>query len=124
MGDNPRNPMPSSLVGRGHKIKTMIILMFNLIVIAWGLTALQGHKMFFMFLRKYPDISSKELPISFVQIAHLQKYFYFFTKRAQNILRNDEALWKEWKRFLYLCVASTMSLVILLCFLTFRALYF
>ena len=87
---------------------TIPFALFLLVVGIWALTIYQSHRLYRMFIVKYPEVASREIPYAFSHLAHPGKVIYFWRRKARDLLNGDKELWKERQRFVYLSVASVL----------------
>ena len=69
------------------------ISVMGLVSLIWVVSFVKGHKLFYRFRAKYPDLARKNIPYAFDSYAHPEKFFYFFRKRAMDVLKSDKELW-------------------------------
>ena len=69
-------------------------------------TAIQGGRLIKIFRERYPQIAQREIPFVFDNWNHPEKIFFFFRKRAVDILRPDPSLWRERQRFVVLVMVT------------------
>jgi hypothetical protein len=74
----------------------------------WFLMAWQNWRLLCAFRERYPQIAQREIPYVFDSRQHPEKIFFFFRRRAADLLRGDAALWRERRRFLILSVLSVL----------------
>jgi hypothetical protein len=87
---------------------TIPFALFLLVNVVWALTVYQSHRLGKLFIAKYPEVASREIPYAFSHVAHPEKAIFFWRRRAAQLLRSDRELWKERQRFLYLSAASLL----------------
>lgn len=75
----------------------------------WAVTIYYSHRLGRNFIKKYPDVASREIPYAFQHIAHPEKAFYFLRRKARDFLRNDRELFKQRQRFVWLSVLSVIA---------------
>ncbi|HRT59161.1 MAG TPA: hypothetical protein P5038_21240 [Candidatus Paceibacterota bacterium] len=80
-----------------------------LVCLVWLATIYQGHRLFYLFRTKYPQIASKEIPYAFSHFAHPEKALYFFRRKARGVLRKDSELWRQRQWFVWLTLGSLIA---------------
>jgi len=90
----------------------ILFLGFGVIGFVWFI---QGHRLFYIFRSKYPEIARKEIPYAFSQGRHPEKFFYFFRRKSYDLLKSDPSIWKVRQQVKYL----TITLFIIVPFLFF-----
>jgi|ERR1035437_1137884 hypothetical protein len=86
-----------------------IILMF-VIMLVWVFTATQNGKLVQAFWERLPKVAAQELPGMLDR--HPEKFIFFFRRRAAEVLRGDEVLWKMRQRLLLWVVLSLLTPVL------------
>jgi len=79
---------------------------FLLVTCLWGLTIYQSHRLGRKFRAKYPEVAAREIPWAFSHLAHPEKGNFFLRRRAAVLLADDKELWRERRRFIWLCCVS------------------
>jgi hypothetical protein len=82
------------------------MIVFVLGGVTWALTTYQCHRLRRKFIAKYPAIASQEIPYAFSHTAHPEKAIFFLRQRAADLLKGDEELWKERRKYVALFSAS------------------
>jgi hypothetical protein len=72
----------------------------------WVLTAWQNSRLVHLFWQRCPQIAQRELPATLD--SHPEKTLFFFRRRAVEVLRGDEVLWRQRQRFLFLFALSVL----------------
>ena len=72
----------------------------------WLLTAWQNSRLVHLFWQRCPQIAQRELPGTLDP--HPEKTFFFFRRRAVEVLRGDEVLWRQRQRLLFLFALSVL----------------
>ena len=72
----------------------------------WFLTAWQNSHLVELFWQRLPRDAQQELPGA--EGRHPEKIVFFFRRRASQILRKDDVLWKHRKRLLSLAALSAL----------------
>src|SRR4030095_15888618 len=72
----------------------------------WVLMARQNSHLVHLFWQRLPHIAQRELPGTLDR--HPEKTFFFFRRRAVEVLRGDEILWRQRQRFLFLFALSVL----------------
>jgi hypothetical protein len=72
----------------------------------WTTLVYQSTRVFHRFRAKYPEVAAKEIPYAFSWASHPEKAFYFFRKKARELLKQDPDLWRERQIFVFLTIAS------------------
>jgi hypothetical protein len=86
-----------------------IILMF-VIVSVWLITARQNGKLVEAFWDRLPKVAAQELPGTLGR--HPEKLIFFFRRRAAEVLRGDEVLWKMRQRLVLWVALSLLTPVL------------
>ncbi len=86
-----------------------IILMF-VIMLVWVITARQNGKLVKAFWDRLPKVAAQELPGTLDR--HPEKFILFFRRRAAQVLRGDEVLWKMRQRLVLWVVLSLLTPVL------------
>ena len=74
--------------------------------IVWVLMAWQNSRLVHLFWQRLPQIAQRELPGTLDR--HPEKTLFFFRRRAVEVLRGDEVLWRQRQRFLFLFALSLL----------------
>jgi len=82
-----------------------IVLLFATAIV-WSLMAWQNTRLVSLFWLRLPQIAQRELPT--VVGRHPENFFFFFRRRAVEILRGDALLWRQRRRFLFLVTLSVL----------------
>lgn len=69
-------------------------IFFILLIIVWGLTFVQSHRMFYRFRKKYSEIAEKEIPNAFSSRSHPEKIIFFFREKNRQLLQADHEVWR------------------------------
>jgi 4-amino-4-deoxy-L-arabinose transferase-like glycosyltransferase len=85
------------------------LVLFLLVCMVWLATICQGHRLFYQFRTKYPEVASKEIPYAFSHFAHPEKALYFFRRKAREFLRNDSELLRQRQLFFWLTLFSLIT---------------
>jgi hypothetical protein len=72
----------------------------------WVLMAWQNSRLVHLFWQRLPHIAQRELPATLDR--HPEKAIFFFRRRAVEVLRGDEVLWRQRQRFLFLFALSVL----------------
>ena len=83
-----------------------IILMF-VVMLVWVFTARQNAKLLKAFWDRLPKVAAQELPGTLD--LHPEKFIFFFRRRAAEVLRGDEVLWKMRQRLVLWVVLSILT---------------
>ena len=68
-------------------------LLIALIFGVWLACFVQGHRLFYKFRAKYPDLAKRDIPHAFEACEHPEKVFYFLRRKSRQVLRRDRELW-------------------------------
>ena len=82
-----------------------LILLFATAVV-WVLMAQQNSHLVHLFWQRLPQIAQRELPGTLGR--HPENTFFFFRRRAVELLRSDDVLWQQRQRFLFLFALSVL----------------
>jgi hypothetical protein len=82
------------------------LVLFIATGLIWALTAWQNSRLVHSFWQRLPHIAQRELPGTMDR--HPEKTLFFFRRRAEEVLRGDEILWRQRKRFLFLFALSVL----------------
>jgi hypothetical protein len=82
------------------------VILFFATGLVWVLMAWQNSRLLCAFRERFPQIAQREIPYVFDYWRHPEKTFFFYRRRAVEILREDPALWRERRRFIILSVLS------------------
>ena len=82
------------------------LILFFATGFVWVLLAWQNARLVHLFWQRLPHIAYQELPVTLDR--HPEKMFFFFRRRAVEVLRGDELLWRERQRFLFLFALSVL----------------
>lgn len=72
----------------------------------WAFTVFYNMRIFRAFRKKYPDVAAREIPFAFDNSGHPEKAWFFFRRKAVEVLRGDPVLWPMRQRFLRLTLLS------------------
>jgi hypothetical protein len=71
--------------------------------------AFLSHRLLYLFKNKYPDVVRKEIPLAFEGVRHPEQVFYFYRRRAAEVLKSDDRLLRLRRR---LIVVTWLALAI------------
>jgi hypothetical protein len=86
-----------------------IILMF-VVMLEWVFISRHHGKLVETFWDRLPKVAAQELPGTLDR--HPEKFIFFFRRRAADVLRGDEVLWKMRQRLLLWVVLSVLTPVV------------
>ncbi len=85
----------------------------------WIVTSIQTHRLYRAFLSRYPDESIRSIPYAFASCRQPEKFFYFFRKQAQPLLKADPDLLRKRRGVIVLLWLSALvpvaAFVIMVC---------
>ena len=94
-------------------IEAYAIVLFLGTGLVWFLTGWQNVRLFRAFRDRYPQVANQEIPFAFDdQMSHPEKAFFFYRKRAADLLRNEPSLWRLRRQFIRLSVLSIVVPVV------------
>lgn len=82
------------------------LILFFTTGFVWVLMAWQNSRLVHLFWQRLPHVAQREFPGTLDR--HPEKTFFFFRRRAAEVLRGDEVLWRERRRFIILSVLSVL----------------
>jgi hypothetical protein len=86
------------------------IILMLLVMLVWVFTARQNGKLMKAFWDRLPKVAAQELPGTLDR--HPEKFIFFFRRRAAEVLRRDEILWKMRQRLVLWVVLSLLTPVL------------
>ena len=63
-----------------------------LVMATWVAWVVEAHRLFYRFRALHPEVARREIPYAFQAAQHPEKFFYFFRKSSQQLLRADPTL--------------------------------
>jgi hypothetical protein len=96
-----------ALGGDENMIDTYPIILVFVIMLVWLFTARQNGKLVKAFWDRLPKVAAQELPGTFDR--HPEKFIFFFRRRAAEVLRGDEVLWKMRQRLVLWVALSILT---------------
>ena len=85
----------------------IMLSIFVLTGVLWLIVAIQGHRLFFIFRKKYPEVARREIPSAFeVYGRDPERFLYFFRKKSSALIQQDETLWKLKRQIIVLGITS------------------
>jgi hypothetical protein len=82
------------------------ISLMALMSFIWVMSIVKGHKLFYRFRAKYPDLARQNIPYAFDSYPHPEKFFCFFRKRSLDVLKRDRELWDLRRKVKVLTILS------------------
>jgi hypothetical protein len=74
------------------------VVMLTVLVLTgfmWLIVVIQGHRLFFIFREKYPEVAKREIPSAFEMYGRdPERFLYFFRKKSAEFIQQDETLRK------------------------------
>jgi hypothetical protein len=103
-----RPSLPEPGLGGVHDMIDIypIILMF-VVMLVWVFTARQNGKLVQAFWERLPKVAAQELPGTLDR--RPENFIFFFRRRAAEVLRGDEVLWKMRQRLVLWVVLSVLT---------------
>jgi hypothetical protein len=97
--------------GRTHDVIDIypIILIF-VVMLVWVFTVRQNGKLVKAFWERLPKVAAQELPGTLD--LHPEKFIFFFRRRAADVLREDQVLWKMRQLLVLWVVLSLLTPVL------------
>lgn len=93
--------------GDENMIDTYPIILVLVIMLVWVFTARQNGKLVKAFWGRLPKVAAQELPGTLDR--HPEKFIFFFRRRAAEVLRGDEVLWKMRQRLVLWVALSILT---------------
>ena len=88
-------------------IDTYPVILVFVIMLVWVFTARQNGKLVKAFWDRLPKVAAEELPGTLDR--HPEEFIFFFRRRAAEVLRGDEVLWKMRQRLVLWVVLSILT---------------